>query len=352
MSDTVTKILGETFLGNTLMEYTVALTVFLGALVVFKIFREIVLIRLGKLAEKTKNDLDDILIDIVRSLKPPFYVLVSVYLSIRFLSLNETVVKFATYILIVWVGYQVGVVFSMLVDYVIKKKTKTEEEAHTQAAIHLLGTILKAVFWVIVILFVLSNMGINVTSLMGALGIGGIAVALAIQNILSDLFSSFSIYFDKPFEVGDFIMVGDLMGVVEYIGVKTTRIRALQGEEIVLSNQELTTARIQNFKKLKERRVVFHFGVTYDTPNDVLEKIPKEIEMIINNTENANFDRAHFYRFDDSSLTFEVVYFLLSADYNDYMDTQQRINLKVKETVERLETDFAFPTRTIYTYSN
>lgn len=352
MRESVTEILEQTFLGNTFMEYLVALTVFLGTLVVFKVFREIVLTRLAKLAEKSENDLDDILIDIIRSLKPPFYVLVSIYLTILFLNLNEMVVNVVTYVLIVWIGYQAGVIFSMLVDYAIKKKTNSEEEAHTQAAIHLLGTIVKAVFWAIVILFVLSNMGVNVNSLIGALGIGGIAVALAMQNILSDLFSSFSIYFDKPFEVGDFIMVGNMMGVVEYIGVKTTRIRALQGEELVISNQELTTARIQNFKKLQQRRVSFRFGVIYSTSNEVLEKIPREIKRIIENTENANFDRAHFYSFDDSALTFEVIYFLLSDDYNVYMDTQQKINLKIKETIEKMETDFAFPTRTVYTYSN
>ncbi len=351
VNEEIQIILEKTFLNNTVADYLLAVAVFGLAMLVFKVFRDIVLTRLKRLAEKTKTDLDETLIDIVRSLRPPFYFFVAFYVAIMLIDLPGPVFKGITYFLIIWIGYQIGIVFSVLIDYIIRKKTATEKEAHTQAAAHLLGTIVKVVVWVVVILFVLSNMGVNVNSVMGALGIGGLAVALAVQNILNDLFSSFSIYFDKPFEVGDFIKVGDHMGIVEYIGVKTTRIRALQGEEIVLSNQELTTARIQNFKKLKERRVVFNFGVTYDTPNEVLKKIPKEVKKIIEEAKNARFDRAHFYRFDDSALTFEVVYFLLSAEYVDYMDTQQDINLKIKDMVEKEGTGFAFPTRTVHMLS-
>ncbi len=345
-------ILEKNLFGNTVADYLLALAVFGLALFVFKVFREMVLTRLKTLAEKTETDLDETLIDIIRSLRPPFYLFISFYISLLFVDMHEVVFKGVTYILIIWVGYQVGIVFSALIDYVIRKKTAAEKEAHTQAAAHLLGTIVKVVAWIVVIIFVLSNMGVNVNSLMGALGIGGLAVALAVQNILNDLFSSFSIYFDKPFEVGDFIMVGEHMGIVEYIGVKTTRIRALQGEEIVLSNQELTTARIQNFKKLKERRVAFRFGVTYETSNEVLKKIPGKVKKIIEEAEMARFDRAHFYRFDDSALTFEVVYFLLSAEYVDYMDTQQEINLKIKAMVEKEGAGFAYPTRTVHVHSN
>ncbi len=352
MSEELSNILDIAFLGNTIADYLIAIAVFLLALIFFKILREMILKRLEELAKKTETDLDETLIGIVRSLRPPFYFFISFYLALFFVELHPSVMTGITYVLIIWVGYQVGVVFSVLIDYIIGKKTSVEKEAHTQAAMHLLGTIVKVVVWIVVILFVLSNMGVNVTSIMGALGIGGIAIALAAQNILNDLFSSFSIYFDKPFEVGDFIMVGDHMGVVEYIGVKTTRIRALQGEEIVLSNQELTSARIQNFKKLKERRVVFHFGVTYDTPNDTLKKIAEGVKKIIEDSERSRFDRAHFYRFDESSLTFEVVYFLLSSEYNEYMDTQQEINLKIKEMVEGEGAGFAYPTRTLYIQSD
>ncbi len=345
------EVLEKTFLGNALMDYLIAFSIFILALIVFKIFREVILKKLKKLADSTETDLDNTFIEIIRSLRPPFYVFLSIYFSLFFIDIANNVSNFINYILIIWVGYQVIVALSILIDYVIKKKISSEEEPNTQSAIRLFGNILKGAVWVIILLFVLSNMGVNITSLVGALGVGGIAIALAVQNILNDLFSSFAIYFDKPFEVGDFVMVGEHMGVVQYIGVKTTRLTALQGEEIVISNQELTSVRVQNFKKLKERRVVFNFGVTYETSNKVLKKIPSKIEKIIDSVEMARFDRAHFHRFDDSALVFEIVYYLLSPEYNDYMDTQQEINIKIKEAVEKEGVSFAYPTRTIYTYN-
>ncbi|MGM0629285.1 MAG: mechanosensitive ion channel family protein [Patescibacteria group bacterium] len=337
--------------GNSVTDYLLALSVLGASLVVFKIFREIVLYKLGKLTKNTDTDIDDMLIDIVKSLKPPFYVLLALYISVLFIDLPSFASKGLTYLLLIWAGYQVILAISLVIDRFVKKKTATEEE-HTQSAFRLLGNIAKGAVWIVVAIFVLSNMGVDVTSLVGAVGIGGLAVALAIQNILNDLFSSFSIYFDKPFEVGDFIMVGSDMGVVEYIGVKTTRIRDLGGEELVISNQELTTARVHNYQKLWDRRIVFHFGVTYDAPKEKLEKIPAMVESVVGNEELARFDRAHFYRFDDSALTFEVVYFILSAEYNDYMDTQQSINLGIKEKMEKEGIQFAYPTRTVYMYSD
>ena len=314
VTDNINEITEKIIWGNTLVEYAYAFLVFLVALVLFKIFREIILTKLQRIAETTKTDIDDVFIKIFRSLRPPFYVFLSFYFSLQFLHLIPVVAKGVIYILIILVGYQISVAFSMLIDYIVSKKTEAEEGPHAQAAFSLLGTITKVVVWVVILLFILSNMGVNITSFVGALGIGGIAVALAIQNILNDLFSSFAIYFDKPFEVGDFIKIGDQMGVVESIGIKTTRLRALQGEEIVLSNQELTSARIQNFKKLKERRVVFNFGVTYQTSNEKLGIIINKVRNIISSADNARFDRAHFARFDDSALIFEVVYYFSSPD--------------------------------------
>ncbi|MGM0482524.1 MAG: mechanosensitive ion channel family protein [Patescibacteria group bacterium] len=343
--------LEKSFFGNSVTDYLFAIAVLGVVLVVFKLFREIILYKLGKLAKNTDTDIDDMLIEIVKSLKPPFYVLLSVYISFLFIDIPSFAFKGLTYLLLIWVGYQVIIASSLVIDRLIKKKTATEEE-HTQSAFRLLGNLAKGAVWIIVAMFLLSNMGVNVTSLIGALGIGGLAIALAIQNILNDLFSSFSIYFDKPFEVGDFIMVGSDMGVVEYIGVKTTRIRDLGGEELVISNQELTAARVHNYQKLSDRRIVFYFGVTYDTPKKKLETVPKIVEDIIAKEELARFDRAHFYRFDDSALTFEIVYFILSAEYNDYMDTQQSINLGIKEKMEKEGIQFAYPTRAIYMYSD
>jgi small-conductance mechanosensitive channel len=202
--------------------------------------------------------------------------------------------------------------------------------------------------WSLVLLLALDNLGFNITALLAGMGIGGIAVALAAQNILGDLFASLSIVLDKPFVVGDFIVVGEQLGTVEYIGLKTTRIRSLGGEQIVFSNTDLLGSRIRNYKRMQERRVVFGFGVVYQTPHEKLQTIPGMVREIIGKLDRARFDRAHFKEYGDSSLNFEVVYYVLSADYNVYMDIQQAINLELFRRFQEDGIDFAYPTRTLY----
>ena len=197
-------------------------------------------------------------------------------------------------------------------------------------------------------LLILSNLGIDITSLVAGLGIGGIAFAFAMKNILGDLFSSFAIFFDKPFLPGDFIRVGDQSGTVKKIGIKTTRVQASQGEEIVFSNQELTSTQIHNFKKLKERKIYFSFGVVYETPLKQIKEIPKIVKGIISEISEARFDRAHFNRFDDSALNFDVVYFVETDDYKKYMDIQQKINIEIMEVFEKEKIEMAYPTQVIY----
>jgi small-conductance mechanosensitive channel len=179
----------------------------------------------------------------------------------------------------------------------------------------------------------------------GAMYIGGVAVALAVQHLLGDAISSFAIFLDKPFEVGDFIIVGDLMGTVEYVGFKTTRVRSLSGEQLIFGNSDLTGSRIRNFKRMAERRVLFKLGVAYETPLDQLKKIPRMIEAIIRDNKLTRFDRAHFQGYGDFALIFEVVYFVLSADYNVHMDVQEAVNFRIKEEFERSGIAFAYPTQ-------
>jgi small-conductance mechanosensitive channel len=178
--------------------------------------------------------------------------------------------------------------------------------------------------------------------------VGGIAVALAVQNVLGDLFASFSIVLDKPFVIGDFIIVGDHLGTVEHVGLKTTRIRSLSGEQLVFSNTDLLGSRIRNFKRMYERRVVFSLGVVYQTPARLLEKIPPMLRQIVESREQVRFDRAHFRDFGPHSLNFEIVYWVLSPDYALYMDIQQEINLEIYRRFEQEGIDFAYPTQTLY----
>ncbi len=200
----------------------------------------------------------------------------------------------------------------------------------------------------IAVLMILDNLGFNITTLVASLGIGGIAIALAVQNVLADLFASLSIGLDKPFVVGDFIIVGDMMGTVEHVGLKTTRLRSLSGEQLIFSNTDLLQSRIRNYKRMYERRIVFKFGVLYDTPRDALGRLPGIVREIIESQDGVRFDRAHFFNFGDSSLDFEVVYYVLDADFNHYMDIQQTINLAMIDRFAELGVAFAFPTRTLH----
>jgi small-conductance mechanosensitive channel len=202
-------------------------------------------------------------------------------------------------------------------------------------------------FWAIGLLLFLSNLGYNVTTVLTGLGIGGIAIALAAQNILGDLFNYFVIFFDRPFEVGDFITVDDKKGTVEYIGIKTTRLRSLSGEQIIISNSNLTSSRIHNYKRLESRRVLFTIGVVYGTPLEKMKRIPEMIKAIIEKHEFTNFDRVHFISYGDFSLNYEVVFFVDNPHYHIYMDILQQINFDIYEQFAAEKIDFAFPTQTL-----
>jgi small-conductance mechanosensitive channel len=222
----------------------------------------------------------------------------------------------------------------------------TDPEAAT--TVTLLGFIGRVAVWAMALLLGLDQLGFNVTALVAGLGIGGIAVALAMQNILGDLFASMSIVLDKPFQVGDFIIVGDKLGTVEKVGLKTTRVKSLWGEQLVFANAQLLSAQIRNYKKMQERRITFAIGVTYETPLDKLRSIPGWLKAIVAAQPDVRFDRAHFNSYGDFALNFEIVYYVLSADYNLYMDRQQAINLAIYEKFASEGVQFAYPTRTLY----
>ncbi len=335
-------------LGNTVLDYLITLGALVLFLIIFKIFQFVILNRLKKLSQTTKTDIDDILLEAVQSLRPPFYYFLSIYFALPFLEIKESVLGIISNILIVLIVYQVIKAILVLVDYVFKKITEKKNDVGTKLAFSYLSGFAKIMIWSFGLLLVLSNLGINITSLVAGLGIGGIAFAFAMKNILGDLFSSFAIFFDKPFLPGDFIKVGDKSGTVKKIGIKTTRIQASQGEEIIFSNQELTSSQVHNFKKMKERKISFSFGVVYETSLKKIKKIPKIVKEIIVGIDKARFDRAHFNRFDDSALNFDVVYFVESDGYKTYMDIQQKINLKILEVFEKEKIEMAYPTRVVY----
>lgn len=336
------------FLGNTVFVWLKAIIIFFIALAILKLFQAVIIVRLKKAFKKTKTELDDLIINAVDAIYWPFYVFAAIYIAIQFIAVPEFISKWSYYIFLIVVVYYAIKFLAELIDFGAKMVIAKKEGEQDVAIIKLLSSAAKVILWVGAIVLILANLGYNVTSLIAGLGIGGIAIALALQNILGDLFGSFAIYFDKPFKIGDFIIVGDLMGTVKKVGIKTTRIQALQGEEIVMANNELTKSKVRNFGVMERRRIVFSVGVTYDTPAEKLARIPEMIKKIIDGQKNTTVDRIHFKAFGDSSMVFEIVYYVETGEYAEYMDIQQAINLAIVRKFEDENIEIAYPTQTVY----
>lgn len=338
------------FLGNSVGQYFLAFLLFVIAYGILKLFKRHVIKRLRKFAESTAWDLDNLVVKIIDSFGSSFYTILSLFLATQVLNLSPFAEKIISSLVLIVVAFFLTKGAVMVVDYsfdhVLRKKLE-EDGSFDSSAVSLLSRVLKGVLWAVVIIVIIQNLGYNITALAAGLGIGGLAIAFALQNVLGDIFASFSIYFDRPFRTGDFIIVGADMGVVKQIGIKSTRLESLQGEEVVISNKELTESRVHNYKQMTRRRIVFSFGVTYSTPKEKLANIPGIVRDIFESIEQADFDRAHFKNFGDFSLAYEVVYYMNTSDYVAYMDVQQACNLKLKEQFEKEGIVFAFPTQTI-----
>jgi len=332
------------WLNNTIQDYLIALGLFSTLWLTFNLFQRLIISRIDKLALNSKTDFDDFLISLIRSINVWFYFYLALYTASKLLNLPNFE-KWLDAILIIWIVVESSSKIQLIVKHLANNYLNDDKN---KVPVQILQKIIVGLIWAIGGLMILSSLGINVTSLVAGLGIGGIAVALALQNILGDLFSSFAIYFDKPFQIGDFITIDKKQGVVEKIGIKTTRIRALQGEEIVIANNDLTNARIHNYKKMESRRVDFTVGVSYDTPLEKLKKIPKLIEEIITKTDLAKFDRAHLSKLGDYSLNFEVIYYIDSPDYLAHMDAKHHIYMQLIEQLRKEKIELAFPTQTIF----
>lgn len=336
-------------LNNTVKDWAICLSIIIVTFFLLRLTRTIALVKLKKLAQVTSTTLDDFFISLVQISVMPLLYILTVYFGLRYLTFNETVTGVMHVALLVSIVFFVVRGVSAFIKYTFNRALTRHgnSELREKQGKGILLMIQIAV-WLVGILFVVNNLGYNITTLIAGLGIGGIAIALAAQTILGDLFSYIVIFFDKPFELGDFIIVNDDKGTVEYIGIKTTRIRTLNGEQLVCSNTDLTNSRVHNYKRMEERRIDFKFGVVYDTPAEKLKRIPGQVKDIIEDMDGTRFDRAHFQSFGDFSLDFEVVYYVLSSDYNNYMDIQQEINFRLFECFEDEQVEFAFPTQTLY----
>jgi small-conductance mechanosensitive channel len=338
------------FDGATVAGWIAFALIALAAYLVLRRTQKILARRWGANARRTRTHLDDLLVSLINRTNVLFILLISLWTGTAALSLNDRTTAIIYIALIIAFILQAGMWSSYVLDFALDRMIVARPgfDPGLRTAVGGIGFIGRVIIWSVAALLVLSNLQVNVTTLVAGLGVGGIALALAVQNILSDLFASLSILLDRPFVVGEFIVIDSLAGTVEHVGLKTTRIRSLSGEQIVMSNGDLLKSRIHNYKKLAERRIVFGFGVTYDTGYEKLAKIPSIVREIITSVEKTRFDRAHFKEYGDSSLNFEVVYIVLDPDYNIYMDVQQKINLEIYRRVGEQRIEFAFPTRTLY----
>ncbi|MBU1122313.1 MAG: mechanosensitive ion channel family protein [Candidatus Omnitrophica bacterium] len=345
----MSEIMSLTFLGNTILEYIIAGSIiFIGGLAI-KIFKHVLLKRLKIWAKKTSTTFDDFIVDVLRRVIVPLGYFGVFYFSVNTLTLDVSLKRFVAIIGTAVITIFVARIVVELIHYVFSVYwIKAGKDLALDRSLKGILNISKFIIWGLAVVFFLDNLGFKISTVIAGLGIGGVAIALAAQAVLKDLFSYFSIIFDRPFEIGDFIIIGDYLGTVEYVGIKTTRIRSLGGEQVIFSNTDLTDSRVRNYKRMDKRRVLFKLGVTYQTSLAHLKEIPRIIEGVVNNVSDTVFDRAHFFSYADFSLVFEVVYYVLGSDYNKYMDIQQEINLAIKEEFERRGIEFAYPTQTVY----
>ncbi len=343
-------VLGAEVAGNALWLWLLAVAAAVLVYGALRLVQKHLLKRLRGLSERTHTIADDVLVEVLRATKRFFVAVLAILLVSPLLELSGTAADLRRWLVVIALTVQVGLwgQRTVTVWLEIQRERLLDSDPGAVNTLQGLSYLFRLALWAAVVLLMLDNLGYNVSALLAGLGIGGIAVALALQNVLGDLFASLSITLDKPFVTGDFIIVGDLLGTVSHVGLKTTRVTSLSGEQLVFSNSDLLASRIRNYKRMQERRVVFAFGVLYQTAVRELEEIPALVRRIVDDTENTRFDRAHFKEFGDSAYVFEVVYYVLQPDYNLYMDCQQRINLELCRAFEERGIEFAYPTRTLH----
>ncbi len=341
------------FLGNSARAYLYSLAFILVGWMVIVVLDRVILRRMMKVAERTESGFDDFLVLSLKSFGVPALYAIVFYLGVRELSMREAVAKALQLGVYAWVAVNAVRFLSSLFQTLLERHMESRAESTVVAeqekkSVRGILVFIKIVLWALAFILVMDNLGLRVTTFVAGLGIGGIAIALAAQAILGDLFSYFVIFFDRPFQVGHFIKIGNFMGEVESIGIKTTRLRSLTGETIVMSNKYLTDNQVQNFRLMTRRRMTMAFDVEYRTSGASLREIPGIVGGILQGLTNARLDRCHFKEFVDSGLRFELIYFVEVPEMLAAMNIQQEVNLRLKEELEKRDIAFAFPTRTLH----
>ncbi|MDH3269724.1 MAG: mechanosensitive ion channel family protein [Gemmatimonadota bacterium] len=345
-------LLSGTFLGNSGQTWALAFGVALGSFLVLRFMSGWLARLLTRVASRTNVYWDDVIAVSMTATKSTLIVPVAVFFGSQLLELPDPWTSALRSIAIIALVIQAGFWSSQALSSWLahRSEEKADVDPSELMTLNMIGIGLRLALWSMVVLLALENVGVDVTALIAGLGIGGVAVALAAQNILGDLFASISIAFDKPFLIGDFVTVGDFMGNVEAIGVKTTRVRSLSGEQVVFSNTDLLDSRIRNYGRMYQRRVVLQIGVTYQTPREALRAIPGIIREAIEARpeDQVRFDRSHLASYGDFAITFESVYFVLAPEYALHMDIKQDVYLRIHEAFDERGIEFAYPTQTLF----
>ena len=344
------QVLDYVFLSNPVRLWALAAGVAVAGYLVLRIVLTVVRSRISKLAARTQTQWDDVVVMALGKTKALFLMILTISAGSSLLELpsrvRSAIEGISILALVIQGGIWVSAAFTAWLSAYTRKEMETDRRAAT--TLSALGFVVKLVLWSVIVLVALDNVGVDISTLVAGLGIGGVAVALATQNVLGDLFASLSILLDKPFVLGDFIIVDQHLGSVEKIGLKTTRIRSLWGEQVIFSNNDLLKSRLRNFGRMLERRVVFGVGVTYQTPRAKLARIPGILREAVEAQKQVRFDRSHLKEYGDFSIKFEVVFYVLAPEYNLYMDIQQAVYLRIHEVFEQEGIEFAYPTQTLY----
>jgi len=336
------------FMGIPALDWVYAVVAAVLGFVVLTYLLRFVIDRANALALRTRSRHAEILVDVLRGTSKTTLFVAALIVGAKFLPLTDRWDSRLDHFWFLVIGFQFALWINRGVRiWTVRRLAATGEVIHNPVITTMTAWTLRALLWSILLLAVLANLGVNITAFVAGLGVGGVAVALAVQSILSDLFASLAIGLDKPFELGDFVVFNDIAGSIEHIGLKTTRIRSLSGEQIVCSNTELLKNTLHNYKRMNERRILFTFGVSYDARPEQLRQVPEMIRQAVAAAGDTRFDRAHFKGFGTQDLTYEVVYFVTDPSYNLYMDVQQKVNLDIMEGLERLGLAFALPVRNV-----
>ncbi len=343
------EYLNRIYYSNTVEEYLIAFGIIMVGSLLITIFRKSVLNQIRLWTESTTTKFDNFIVGSFARFGIPVLHFIVIYIGLNYLTFSlrgERILLIATTVAItIMVIRFITNSLILLVRSYFRRKYPDKSHVNEVGAISL---VINMVIWFIGLGFLFDNMGYDLTAIIAGLGIGGIAVALAAQNILGDLFNYFVIFLDKPFEVGDSIAVGDKTGTIEKIGVKTTRLKSLTGEQLIIANSDLTGSRIHNFKRMQRRRVEFTLGVAYETDYKQLEAIPTLIKEIIEAQQPVEFERVHFATFGASTLDYVIVYHVLTSDFKKHMDIKHTINMNIFKEFQQREIDIAYPTQRLY----